>query len=96
MTVDRLAVCEPLPEPQELGLEHLQLCTARDDTSRCGTDYIRFCAETRDEMRVGDYEHRLCGASVSSPSSNSSSWRRLLMAAAHAHLRGRYYGSLFL
>ena len=54
MTVDRLAVCEPAPEPQELGLEHLQLYTARDDTSRCGTDYIRFCAETRDEMRVGD------------------------------------------
>ena len=53
MTVDRLAVCEPLPEP------HLQLCTARDDTSRCGTDYIRFCAETRDEMRVGDYEHSI-------------------------------------
>src|SRR4051795_10084110 len=73
MTVDRLAVCEPAPEPQELGLEHLQLCTARDDTSRCGTDYIRFCAETRDEMRVGDYEHRLCGARVSSPSTNSSS-----------------------
>jgi hypothetical protein len=59
MTVDRLAVCEPAPEPQELGLEHLQLCTARDDTSRCGTDYIRFCAETRDEMRVGDYEHSI-------------------------------------
>ena len=41
MTVDRLAVCEPLPEPQELGLEHLQLRTGRDDTSRCGADYIR-------------------------------------------------------